>query len=198
MCAQRSNRDELLSGAARCLEERPLDQITSRVIAEESGANVASIGYHFGSKDALVTAALVRGLDEWLDEVAERLSRLGATTPGARLREAHAVVTETRATHAGLVRNYVAALGRAPYDDVVRRHLADGFDRARPAIARLIGLGDDQVGSDASGLALALFHGLLIQTMLDDRLGLDGTRLDDALTRLLEVTIDRPAAGGDH
>lgn len=60
---QRSNRDQLVDGALRCLERLPADRVTARVIAYESGANLASIGYHFGSKDDLVTAAVIEGLD---------------------------------------------------------------------------------------------------------------------------------------
>jgi DNA-binding transcriptional regulator YbjK len=58
---QRSNREQLLDGALCCLERLPAERITARAIAEESGANLASIAYHFGSKDGLVTAAVIEG-----------------------------------------------------------------------------------------------------------------------------------------
>src|SRR5919106_6153791 len=54
---QRSNRSRLVEGTLRCLERLPPERITARAIAKESGANLASITYHFGSKDALVTEA---------------------------------------------------------------------------------------------------------------------------------------------
>jgi AcrR family transcriptional regulator len=63
---QRSNRDALLEGALRCLERLPPERITARTIAAESGANPASIAYHFGSKDNLITEAAITGLDRWL------------------------------------------------------------------------------------------------------------------------------------
>ena len=56
MSPQRSNRQLLLDGALRCLERLPAEHITARAIADESGANLASIGYHFGSKEALLRA----------------------------------------------------------------------------------------------------------------------------------------------
>ena len=49
MSPQRSNRQVLLEGALRCVERLPAERITARVIADESGANAASIVYHFGS-----------------------------------------------------------------------------------------------------------------------------------------------------
>jgi len=67
---QRSNRRQLIEGTLRCIERLPSERITTRAIAEESDANVASIAYHFGSKDDLVTEAVVEGLDRWLEEIA--------------------------------------------------------------------------------------------------------------------------------
>jgi hypothetical protein len=43
MSPQRSNRARLIEGTLRCLERLPHERITARVIAAESGANLASI-----------------------------------------------------------------------------------------------------------------------------------------------------------
>jgi AcrR family transcriptional regulator len=181
---QRSNRAPLIEGALRCLERLPPERITARAIAEESGANLASIAYHFGSKDKLVTEAAVIGLDRWLEDIAAELGELASQPPAARLRLAMAAVETSRRRHTGLARNYVAALAKAPHDDRIRQLLADGFANARPNVAALLGLGEDQAGDDAAGLVLALFHGLLIQVLLDDRLAIDGDRMHDAQARL--------------
>jgi AcrR family transcriptional regulator len=189
---QRSNRDQLLNGTVRCLERLPLEQVTARVIAEEAGANPASINYHFGSKDELVTAAIIEGLDRWLDEVSQRLAAPDSTTPDPttptmRFSHAHAVIAETRADHAGLVHSFIAALARAPHDPRIREQLASGFRRTRPAVAGLLDLGDDRTGNDAAGLALALFYGLLIQVLLDEDLAIDGERMEHGMQRLLRA-----------
>jgi AcrR family transcriptional regulator len=181
---QRSNRAPLIEGALRCLERLPPERITARAIAEESGANLASIAYHFGSKDKLVTEAAVIGLDRWLEDIAAELGELASQPPAARLRLAMAAVETSRRRHTGLARNYVAALAKAPHDDRIRQLLADGFANARPNVAALLALGEDQAGDDAAGLVLALFHGLLIQVLLDDRLAIDGDRMHDAQARL--------------
>ena len=78
------------------IERLPAERITTRAIAEESDANVASIAYHFGSKDDLVTAAVVEGLDQWLEEIGNALGDLDARSPRERLRAALAVIETTR------------------------------------------------------------------------------------------------------
>jgi hypothetical protein len=69
----------------------------------------------------------------------------------------------------------------------VREQLAEGFRRTRTTVAALFGLGDDQTGDDAAGLALAQFYGLLLQVLLDPALAIDGARLVRAQQRLMSV-----------
>src|SRR5215218_807746 len=110
MSPQRSNRANLIDGTLRCLERLPPERVTARAIAEESGANLASIGYHFGSKDSLVTEAAIEGLDRWLAEIDSGLGDLASRAPAARFRRAAEVFETTRRRHAGLARNFVGAL----------------------------------------------------------------------------------------
>jgi AcrR family transcriptional regulator len=184
MSPQRSNRDQLIDGTLRCLERLPAERITARAIADESDANLASIGYHFGSKDDLVTAAVIEGLDRWLDEIERRLGDLQSATAADRFGRATVVIEETRQRHTGLAQTFFAAVAKAPHDARVRDQLAAGFRKTRPAVAALLELGQDQAGLDAAGLALAQFYGLLLQTTLDPGLAIDGDRLLHAQQRL--------------
>jgi AcrR family transcriptional regulator len=200
MSPQRSNRATLLDGTLRCLERLPSERVTARAIAGESGANLASIAYHFGSKDNLVTEAVIAGLDRWLDEVAAGLGDVAAQDPRARYRRAAEVIEATGRRHMGLARNFVGALAKAQHDPRVRRLLADGFARTRPSVAALLGLGDDRAGLDAAGLVLAQFYGLLLQVLLDPALAIEGDRMSQAQVRLRDVLPDadppQPDAGG--
>ena len=184
---QRSNRANLIEGTLRCLERLPPERITARAIAEESGANLASIAYHFGSKDNLVTEAAITGLDRWLEDIATELGALASQPPTARFRLAMEAVETSRRRHTGLARNYVAALAKAAHDNRIRELLAGGFANARPNVAAVLCLGSDQTGRDAAGLVLALFHGLLIQVLLDPQLAIDGERMQQAQARLRAV-----------
>jgi AcrR family transcriptional regulator len=188
---QRSNRSNLIEGTLRCLERLPPERVTARAIAEESGANLASITYHFGSKDNLVTEAVIEGLDRWLADIAGSLGELASQAPATRFRRAAEVIETSRLRHTGLARNFVGALAKAQHDPRVRDLLAAGFHRSRPAVASLLGLGADQAGQDAAGLVLAMFDGLLFQVLLDPALAIDGDRMQRAQTRLLRVLPNR-------
>jgi len=184
---QHSNRSALLEGTLRCLERLPPERVTARAIAEESDANLASIAYHFGSKEDLVTESVIAGLDRWLAEIGEGLGEVDALEPAERFRRAGAVVDATRRRHTGLARNFLGALSRAQHDERVRQLLVDGFRRTRPRVAALLGLGGDQAGEDAAGLVHSLFVGLLFQTLLDPSLAIEGKRMERAQSRLTRV-----------
>lgn len=62
------HREDLLQGAKKCLREIGYADTTARDIVAASGTNLASIGYHFGSKDALVTQAIIELLGDWGDK----------------------------------------------------------------------------------------------------------------------------------
>jgi AcrR family transcriptional regulator len=184
MSPQRSNRANLIEGTLRCLERLPPERVTARAIAEESRANLASIAYHFGSKDELVTEAVTVGLDRWLDEIARGLDGLTVDEPSARFRRAGEVIDATRKLHIGLARNFLAALARAQHEPRVRELLTEGFRRTRPSIAAILRLGPDQAGEDAGGLVHSLFVGLLLQALLDPSLAIEGERMERAQGRL--------------
>jgi AcrR family transcriptional regulator len=191
MSPQRSNRSNLIEGTLRCLERLPPGRVTARAIAAESGANVASITYHFGSKDELLTEAVIAGLDRWLAEIAAALGKVGSDEPAARFREAAAVIEASREQHAGLAANFLGALAKSRHEPRIRELLAEGFRRTRPEVASLLGLGADEAGVDAGGLVLALFDGLLFQVIVDPALAIDGKRMERAQARLRRVLPER-------
>ena len=53
------NREDLLDGARRCIIEKGYARTTARDIAGAAGVSLAAIGYHFGSKEALMAEALL-------------------------------------------------------------------------------------------------------------------------------------------
>ena len=187
MSPQYSNRMNLVEGTLRCLERLPPERVTARAIAAESGANIASIAYHFGSKDELVTEAAIAGLDRWLEEVASALGELERLPSATRFQRAGTVIEATRRRHLGLARNFLSALAKAQHDRRVRERLAEGFRRTRPSVAALLGLGDDQAGEDSAGLVHSLFTGLLFQALLDPDLAIEGGRMRRAQARLRTV-----------
>jgi AcrR family transcriptional regulator len=71
--------DQILDTAERLFAERGIDAVSLRTLTAEAGVNLASVHYHFGSKEALVTAVFDRRVDrlnrerlEMLDAVERR------------------------------------------------------------------------------------------------------------------------------
>ena len=65
--APMGHREDLLEGAKRCLLEKGFARTTARDIVKESGTNLASIGYHYGSKDALLAQAYIALVERTTD-----------------------------------------------------------------------------------------------------------------------------------
>ena len=74
------NREELMQAAKRCLNERGYSQTSARDIASEAGVSTAAIGYHYGTKDALLMEALLEALAEWGAVLGKKL--VAPTAPG--------------------------------------------------------------------------------------------------------------------
>ncbi|MGV9292695.1 MULTISPECIES: TetR/AcrR family transcriptional regulator [Amycolatopsis] len=74
------NREDLLEAARACLRERGLST-TARDIASEAGVSLAAIGYHFGTKDALLAQAANEAIGDALGAWIEKT--LGETPAGA-------------------------------------------------------------------------------------------------------------------
>lgn len=85
MQQQRTNRDKLLDGALACLRERGYGNTSSRDIARAAGVNIASINYHFGSKDALLDDALGRCFSTWNQRVQEAFDHSRAAGPAGQI-----------------------------------------------------------------------------------------------------------------
>ncbi|MFC6983468.1 TetR/AcrR family transcriptional regulator [Streptomyces cirratus] len=73
------HREDLLVGAKKCLMEKGFVRTTARDIVNASGTNLASIGYHYGSKDALLTQAYIELIQQWGDTwTADRVGEDGS------------------------------------------------------------------------------------------------------------------------
>ena len=83
--AQPSHRDQLIKGAIKCLQTKGYAHTTARDIASASGANLASIGYHFGSKEALLNEAITRTCDEWTTRLGQAAFAGDSESPLAQM-----------------------------------------------------------------------------------------------------------------
>src|SRR5215216_3582135 len=114
------NREDLLAAAKRLLYEKGYARTTARDLAAASGVSLAAIGYHFGSKDALLNAARIEALGEWAEELGRTLAS-GADPKASPMQRFEAIwtkVVESFAAHGrsdlrGLV-EMLAQLDQAP------------------------------------------------------------------------------------
>ncbi|UGT60545.1 TetR/AcrR family transcriptional regulator [Nocardia asteroides] len=74
----------LVAAAERLFAERGIDAVSLRAVMAAAGANVASVHYHFGSKDALVRAVIRARGGEISVRRAELLDAAEASEPAAR------------------------------------------------------------------------------------------------------------------
>jgi AcrR family transcriptional regulator len=140
------NREDLLRGAKQCLVERGWARTTVRDVAAAAGVNHAAIGYHFGSKDALLTQALVEAMEDLSGQLANQLP---ADTP----EQWWQALIDTFTTHRPLWVAQLEAAVQAERSPEVREHLARGQREGRQ------GLG--------GSVPLALLTGLMLQWLVD-------------------------------
>lgn len=137
------HREDLLDGAVRCIYEKGYGRTTARDIVAASGTNLGSIGYHYGSTEALLNAALEKALEDWGMQLATAL--LATNTEGlerlARFEVYWDSVIASIAAHRPAL--------SASYDAFVQMEHA-------PAIRAMIAQGMQ----DARGLWASVFHGV--------------------------------------
>lgn len=73
-------RERLIDATRDLLAERGEADVSLRAITEAAGANVAAVSYHFGSKDALVRAAIEQAIERLADEQVDGLRALDDPT----------------------------------------------------------------------------------------------------------------------
>ncbi|MFF0531139.1 TetR/AcrR family transcriptional regulator [Nocardia amikacinitolerans] len=169
------NREDLLRGARRCLEERGWANSTVRDIATAAGGvSHAAIFYHFGSREALLTAALIEAVEERLTTFRQAIAQTpqGDTATGFRvLWEQFADSFEAQR---GMWLSHFEAVLHAQHAEPLRRQLTDNQTAGRiGGVAWLTG--SDEHDLDAADPAvrsigsvyLALIAGVAWQYLVD-------------------------------
>jgi AcrR family transcriptional regulator len=180
-----SHRDRLLDAALECLSTKGYARTTARELVAASGASLASISYHFGSKDALLEEAIEMAFDRWTDEVTRIVVAEGGS-PSERLgRGLGETIHAFERNRAALVA-FMDALAQVERSDEIRRRLARWYERTRRMLGELIEEQSDGLeGVDArtaGSLLLAIADGLMVQWLLDP----DRTPSADELERVVK------------
>lgn len=172
--AKPSHRERLLEAAIVCLQERGYAHTTARDLVAASGTNLASIGYHFGSKEHLLNVALTEAFRRWLVPVVALAAAPGPATPLERLERSLVGAISSLERNRGLVAASLEAWAQAPRSQDLRAELNATYaefrrviaDVARDAFARA-GTHDEVDAEALAVLLIAIFDGLLVRAQLD-------------------------------
>jgi len=168
------NREDLLAGALACLKTKGWARATVRDIAAAAGVNHAAIGYHFGSREALLIEAFTQAMDAWGAETEAAVQ--AATAAGAGPRERYEAfwrqVIASYAANRWLWLATIEAAVQAEHSPKVRELMAASMRQGRSGLAAgLLGVAEDTLDGPAEralgSVQLALMSGLLVQWLID-------------------------------
>ena len=166
-----THRTKLLEAARTLLRERTYGNITARDLVAASNTNLGSIGYHFGSKEALLNEAIGLAFEEWADAIIHATRTHPGPGPLALTDLLRTVLDEYDSIRP-YYHAYIEALARSARSPELREQLAAHYNRQRDRVAGLLtdSLPDTIDPNDARHLAsvmIATVDGLLIQTFID-------------------------------
>jgi AcrR family transcriptional regulator len=188
MSAERDggHRERLLEAAIVCLQEKGYARTTSRDLVAASGTNLASIGYHFGSKERLLNIAVAEAFQRWLKPLVALAAEPGPATPLERLQRSLVGVMDTLDENRPLVAACLEAWAQMARSEDLRAELVASYDDFHQVIAAttrdaFAEVGAPDVDADAlAALIIALFDGLLVQWQLDPERTPSAERLTSA------------------
>jgi AcrR family transcriptional regulator len=187
------NRDALLLAAKKCLLEKGYNRTTARDIASAAGVSLAAIGYHFASKDALLTEALLLAFGEWDQELQRTLQNSvpSSITPAERFEATWAKLIATFETHRSLWIANFEIFTQMVSQSVTREFLAGNLPAARTGLAAMFLNQEESSISDQTSRTIGTFHhvllsGLIVQWLIDPASALSAKDLTEALRRTAE------------
>jgi AcrR family transcriptional regulator len=187
------NREDLIAGAKRCLIEKGYARTTARDIAAASGVSLAAIGYHFGSKDALMNQAIYEFVGEWGEEVQRALSAEGALD-AEPLKRFESIMARTIESFSGPARGMWSAqlelMGPMEQNEELRTFLARVQRDAAGGLAELfLGIDpaqDPEAARTAGSVLHALFIGIIVKWFMDPKQALSAHELAEGLGMISE------------
>ncbi|MEU2868435.1 TetR/AcrR family transcriptional regulator [Streptomyces olivoreticuli] len=197
------HREDLLAGARACLLEKGWVRTTARDIVAASGANLASIGYHYGSKDALMMAAFVRMTEEWGAEMSRALEA-GVPADASRA-ELLAARLDTLTAGLGSNRQFwelqLEVIGQLGSNPELKKWFAGVFPEGRQGMVSIFEGVDgcsasDEVVRTVGAFYHSLFVGMWVQWAIDAESAPTGAELVEGMRRALAGRLSGTAADG--
>ena len=183
-----NNRDALLLGARKCLLEKGYNRTTARDIASAAGVSLAAIGYHFASKDALLTEALLLAFGEWDRDLQETLHTLvpSGITPAQRFEAVWEKIIATFETHRPLWVANFEVFAQMIAQPATREIIAGKLHLARAGLAAMFLDRDERTIDEQTVRTVGTFYhvvlsGLILQWLIDPASALSAKDLTQAV-----------------
>jgi AcrR family transcriptional regulator len=167
-----THRTKLLEAAGRLLREREYGNITARDLVAASGTNLGSIGYHFGSKEALLNEAIGIALEQWAETIGRSIRGDASGGMMAWMTESLGVVLDEYDSIRPVYLAFIEALARSARSPALHAQLTAHYNRQRERIAGWIldalhGELDPVAARHIASLMLATADGMLVQSFID-------------------------------
>ncbi|MFC8740743.1 MULTISPECIES: TetR/AcrR family transcriptional regulator [Streptomyces] len=188
------HREDLLEGAKRCLLEKGFTRTTARDIVKESGTNLASIGYHYGSKDVLLAQAYIELIEGMGGAFEGEGPALDGTEPGSveRFQQVWSNIVGTMREPGSVWRLSMEVLVMGDRMPELRDHLGRAQREAGRGIIPLLMGGREEDVTDETTDTLGAFYvtlmtGLIAQWNFDPKSAPDADALTEGLRRVIEA-----------
>ena len=189
------HREDLLEGAKRCLLEKGYARTTARDIVAASGTNLASIGYHYGSKEALLNLAFLKVTEEWGELLTKQPDEAGrgdgsAQAPLDQFRDVWERVIGSYERTRAVWQLQMEVVSRVDSDPELQKALAGPQREGRNGLAEnMLGIDpetDPERARVAGLFCQALLAGVMVQWMIDRDSAPSAQDLTDGLKAVLE------------
>jgi AcrR family transcriptional regulator len=167
-----SHRVRLLEAARMLLAEREYGNISARDLVAASDTNLGSIGYHFGSKEALLNEAIGLAFEDWADAVGGAIRGRADAGLAELMAGSLRVALDEFDSMRPYFQAFIEALARSGRSPQLRAQLGAHYRRQRDRVADWIleasgaTLERDQARQLAS-MMLGTADGLMIQAFID-------------------------------
>jgi AcrR family transcriptional regulator len=195
------NREALIQGAKQAIRDRGYARSTVRdITAAAGGVSMAAIGYHFGSREALLNAALMELLAEWGEQVGAAFaagSPSDEDDPAASYAATWDRMLATFLEERQMMVASVEAFIVSEQQPELRQQLADGNEEARRGLAAwLTGTREEELDEATvrgiGSIHTALISGLLLQTLVDPERAPTGADVVQGLRALVAAFSGEP------
>ncbi len=166
------HRDDLLAGAKKALYDKGYARTTARDIVALSGTNLGSIGYHYGSTEALMTAAMLGAMEDWGDELARAFAEEPEGDDADPVIGFWRRVIHSITTHRELWLASVEVMIQSEHNPHLRAQLAAGLAAGRRGMAAVAtGIDEDKLDEatvrTVGSAQMALMSGVVTQWLTD-------------------------------